>query len=71
MQAVIWGGAVLTLIGVAGLAWCIRLSLNVRNAGQDAEAARAALQKVLAWNMAALGLAAIGLMMVVLGIILR
>lgn len=71
MAAVIWIGAALTLLGVAGLAWCIRLALAARATGSAAEASRAALQKVLAWNMAALGVAFIGLMMVVVGLILR
>lgn len=71
MQAVIWGGAVLTLLGVAGLAWCVRLALTVRRQAPEPEAMRAALQRVMVWNMAALGVACLGLMAVVVGIILR
>ena len=71
MTAVVWIGAAVTLIGVAGLAWCVWLALVAKNTAQGPEASRAALQKVLVWNLAALGLAFIGLMVVVVGIILR
>ena len=71
MAAVIWIGVAVTLLGVAGLIWCIRLSLRVAKPGQDAGAGKAALQKVLAWNMASVCVAFVGLMIVVVGIILR
>lgn len=71
MQAVIWGGAVVTLAGVAGLLWSVRLSMAVRAQGLQGEASTAALTRVMIWNMAALGVAAVGLMLVVAGIILR
>ena len=70
MQYLIWGGAAVTLISVAMLGWCVVLALRVRRAGLDEAATRAALQKVLIWNMAAIGLAAMGLMAVVTGVIL-
>ena len=71
MQAMIWGGACVTLAGVMLLGWCIRLAAAVRrDAGGDPDKARVALTQVLYWNMAALGLAALGLMVVVAGIIL-
>lgn len=70
MQSLIWGGAALTLIGVALLGWCVRLAALARRI-TDQDAARAALARVIAWNMAALGLAGIGLMAVIFGLILR
>ena len=71
MQVVIWGGAAVTLAGVVLLGWCIRLAAQVRHdAADDPEKARAALTRVLYWNMAALGLASLGLMVMVAGIIL-
>ena len=70
MQYLIWGGAAVTLISVAMLGWCVVLALRVRRAALDEAATRAALQKVLIWNMAAIGLAAMGLMAVVTGVIL-
>ncbi len=70
MQALIWGGAALTLVGVALLGWCARMAGQARRIADEA-AARAALNRVIAWNMAALGVAGIGLMAVVVGLILR
>ena len=70
MQYMIWGGAVVTLISVAMLGWCVIMALRVRRAGLDEAATKAALQRVLIWNMAAIAVAAIGLMAVVIGVIL-
>jgi hypothetical protein len=70
MQYMIWGGAVVTLASVAMLGWCVVLAMRVRRAGLDEVATRAALQKVLIWNMAAIAVAALGLMAVVTGVIL-
>ncbi len=71
MQILVGIGAVITLFSVAMLVWCVRLALRVRRSpAADPALARAALTRVLYWNMAALGLAALGLMAVVVGIIL-
>ncbi len=70
MVWLIWGGAALTLAGVVGLLACIRLVITNRRKNLDETAMRAALQRVVALNMAALGVSGIGLMMVVVGIIL-
>jgi hypothetical protein len=71
MEALVWIGAAVSLIGVAGLGWCVALALRARNAGLPEDEARAALQKVVIYNMAALGVSALGLMLVVLGILLK
>jgi hypothetical protein len=70
MQTLIWIGALLTLIGVAGLGWCIMVAVKARREGLDDEAMKARLQKVVAMNLAALAISSIGLMMVILGIFL-
>lgn len=70
MQYMIWGGAVVTLASVFMLGWCVVMAMRVRRAGLDDAATKAALQKVLIWNMAALAVAALGLMAVVIGVIL-
>lgn len=70
MEILVWIGAALSLIGVAGLGYCISLALRARKTGLPEEEARQALQKVVVYNMAALGVSALGLMMVVLGIFL-
>jgi hypothetical protein len=70
MQGLVWAGALVSLIGVAGLVYCVMRALRVRRAGLGDEAMRAELQRVVVVNMAALAVSAIGLMLVVLGILL-
>jgi heme exporter protein D len=70
MQAMIWAGAAMTLIGVAGLGYCVLRTIRARRAGLDDTAMRAELQRVIAINMGALGVSALGLAAVVAGILL-
>ena len=67
---VVWAGAAVTLIGVAGLIACVLYALRLRRAGLDDAALRAGLRKGVLWNMAALFVSVIGLMLVILGIAL-
>jgi hypothetical protein len=71
MDALIWIGAALSLLGIAGLMWCIVLALRARNSGLAEEEISKSLQKVVVYNMGALGVSALGLMTVVLGIFLK
>lgn len=71
MNNLVWIGSGITLIGLVGLVWCILKALAARSAGLDELEMRAALQKVVLINMAALGLSALGLVLVVAGIFLR
>ncbi len=70
MDILIWIGAGLTLLGVLGLVWCIVLALRARKSGLPEAEMKAALQKVVALNLAALAVSGIGLMAVVVGVIL-
>lgn len=70
MTWMIWAGAALSMCGVAGLVWCIFLALKARRAGLTDDAMRARLQRIVTFNMAALGVSALGLMLVVAGILL-
>ena len=70
MEYLIWGGAGVTLVGLAGLIYSAVLVMRARRAGLDDAALRAAMQRALVWNMRALALSALGLMMVVVGVIL-
>ncbi len=70
MENLIWIGALVTLLGLAGLIWCILKVQRARKKGLDGAALKAELQKVVALNLGALLLSAIGLMMVVVGILL-
>ncbi|MEL6170338.1 MAG: hypothetical protein AAFR35_16750 [Pseudomonadota bacterium] len=70
MEALVWGGAALTLMGIAGLIWCIVYVMRVRRADLDDDVMKARLQKVVAVNLAALAVSALGLMAVIVGIFL-
>lgn len=70
MDILIWIGSALTLAGVAALIYCIFAALKARRAGLPDDALRARLQRVVLINMAALGVSALGLMLVVAGIML-
>ena len=70
MAMVIWIGAALTLLGVAGLVWCIVLAVRAKRSGLADAAMKAALQRVVALNLGALALSGLGLMLVVVGVIL-
>jgi hypothetical protein len=70
MQALIWGGAAMTLAGVGALVYCVLRAMRARRAGLADAAMRAELQRVVAINMAALGISALGLALVVTGILL-
>ena len=70
MAWMIWVGTAASLCGLGGLLWCIFLALKARRAGLTDDAMRARLQHIVTLNMAALGVSALGLMMVVAGILL-
>jgi hypothetical protein len=63
-------GAAVTLAGVAVLVACVLRVLWARSAGLSEAALRAELQRVVAWNLAALGVSALGLAAVVAGLLL-
>lgn len=68
MQYLIWIGAGLTMLGVLGLLWCIKMAVGAKRQGLSEEAIRAVMQRVVIWNMAALAVSGLGLMMVVFGV---
>ena len=70
METLIWIGSILSLLGLVGLLWCIKTVLRAKKAAVSDEELRVSLQKVVPFNMAALFLSAIGLMLVILGIML-
>lgn len=70
MEALVWIGACVSLLGLAGVIWCILQMVQARRARLPEDEMRARLQRVATQNMAALGISALGLMMVVVGITL-
>jgi len=70
MDALIWPGAFVSLLGVAGLMYCVMRALRVRKSSRSDDEKRADLQRVVLINMGALGVSALGLMIVVTGVLL-
>ncbi|HKL06702.1 MAG TPA: hypothetical protein VJ929_12920 [Roseovarius sp.] len=70
MEWLIWLGALVSLIGLAGLVWCIIKVWRARKAELDDDTLRAEIRKVVPLNTGALFLSVIGLMLVVVGILL-
>jgi hypothetical protein len=66
----IWAGAALAMIGVVGLIYCVMLAMRAKREGLTGAAMQARLQRVVAWNMGALAISGLGLMLVVVGVIL-
>ncbi|MGB5869384.1 MAG: hypothetical protein WBH04_04250 [Albidovulum sp.] len=68
MGNLVWIGALVTLGGLLGLIGCIISVARARKAGLSEEALKTRLQRVVAWNLGAMFLSVIGLMIVVIGI---
>ena len=71
MDFLIWGGAVVSFSGLVGLIWCINKARQAKNATSSDEELNAAIRKFIPWNMGALFLSTIGLMLVIVGIFLQ
>lgn len=69
MAILIWGGAVVTLIGFAGIIWSLIAVLRARRAALPDDELRARVSRMMPVNFAALLLSVLGLMLVVLGIL--
>ncbi|WP_300034760.1 hypothetical protein [uncultured Roseobacter sp.] len=67
---IIWSGAGVSLLGLAGLVWCIVYVARARRARLSDEDMRAVLARALPFNLGALFLSVIGLVLVIIGIFL-
>lgn len=63
-------GAVVTILGLGLLLWCIIRIAKARSSNLDDAELRAVLEGTVPYNLGALFLSALGLMMVVVGILL-
>ncbi|TDL79690.1 hypothetical protein E2L08_08780 [Palleronia sediminis] len=70
MTTLIWIGTALSAAGLAGLVFCIVSAMRLRRAGLDDAALRARLRGLVAWNLGALMLSMLGLMVVIVGILI-
>jgi hypothetical protein len=71
MGFLIWGGAVVSFSGLVGLIWCIIKARQTKNAASSDEELNAAIRTLIPWNMGALFLSTIGLIIVIVGIFLQ
>jgi len=70
MEILIYLGSGAAFLGLAGLITCIVLALKIKKSKLEGTTAREQLQRLVAYNMAALFLSFLGLMMIVVGILL-
>ncbi|WP_204114735.1 hypothetical protein [Shimia biformata] len=70
MQWMIWGGAMISFLGLCGLILSIVKVNKARKSGLTDEELRVAVQKAMPLNLGSLFLSVIGLMVVILGIFL-
>ncbi|SLN43084.1 hypothetical protein ROJ8625_02128 [Roseivivax jejudonensis] len=70
MDMLIWGGALLSAVGLCGLVLCIVRVQRARRANLPDAELREVMRRVLPLNLGALFLSMIGLMVVILGIFL-
>ena len=70
MVILIWIGAVFSVIGLAGVLWCLRKAAWLRKAQLDDTTARTEIQRLVFAHMFAIGFAFLGLGLLVSGILL-
>lgn len=68
---IVWSGAGITLVGLVLLVWCIVRVMRAKNTGVSDDDMRTMLQSLVPLNLGALLLSALGLMIVVTGLILN
>ncbi|WP_308916759.1 hypothetical protein [Jannaschia sp. LMIT008] len=70
MVWLVWIGAAFALAGLCGLGWCITAAAKARRTGLQGQAMQDRLRRLVVVNLSAMGLSALGLMMVVVGVML-
>ena len=70
MELLIWIGSILSIFGLVGLFWCIKTVLKAKKLATTDDELRSSLRRAVPLNMASLFLSALGLMLVILGIML-
>ena len=63
-------GAVLVAAGLVGLGYCVRVGYAIRREKPSPEVVRARLNRLLAVNLGSVALAAMGLAVLVIGLVL-
>ena len=68
MAGLIWGGALVSLVGLSGLLYCIFKVAKAKRSAIDDDALKAVLQSIAPINLGALLLSVLGLILVVIGV---
>ena len=68
MAWLIWGGALVSLVGLSGLLYCIFKVAKAKRSAIDDDALKAVLQSIVPINLGALLLSVLGLILVVIGV---
>lgn len=63
-------GSVMVVLGLVGLGYCIRTGLRIKRDKPAPDVARVQLQQLVAVNLGSVGLAALGLGVIVIGLVL-
>ncbi|AHD09875.1 hypothetical protein [Phaeobacter gallaeciensis] len=69
-EIMVWAGAAVSVAGLIGLMWSVVRVMQAKRQKLDDDALRTVVQKVLPYNLGALFLSVIGLMLVMLGLTL-
>ncbi|MBC6438323.1 MAG: hypothetical protein GDA52_09365 [Rhodobacteraceae bacterium] len=70
MDILIWSGALLTVLGVIAIGYCIAVTISAKCGSLSDDEMRTRLQRVVPINMGAVLVSVLGLMGVVIGVIL-
>ena len=70
MQAMIWLGAILAVLGLIGVLWCVKKAAWLRKAELEEAQIRTEVQRLIFAHMASIGGAFLGLGLLVTGILL-
>jgi hypothetical protein len=71
MTYLIPAGSIITLLGLVGLLWCISKVTRARKSGASNDELNAVMQSIVPVNLASLLVSALGLIVVVVGIVLK
>ena len=71
METLVWIGAAITLAGFAGILYTLFSLVRLKRAGLDDTALRDRMSRLLPVNLGVLLASVLGLMLVVLGLLLR
>lgn len=67
---VLWIGVAMAAAGFAGVVWCLTRAFALRNAARAGADPAPGLRRLAAWNSAAVGVAFLGLGVMVVGMVL-